>query len=112
MDNFKANIVKLNKMILYQPVYLDPKLQTKIINKPDLSGKWHKIEEFNVVFSDAPEMRLDSIHTFLGFKNIAMNGGTKYHILPFENNEKRDAYFIKLQRIIELSVEYLKSYGV
>lgn len=99
--DFKAHIIKLEKAILYQPVFISKDM----VQRVKLANQVIKaVPGLDVTPGGYPELT----------KSVAYLGMTYYDssihsILRFKNNEERDIYYEELITSIEYTIKYLKN---
>lgn len=104
---YKAHIIKLDRSIVFQPIYVDTEIYDKISR---LRDQPIFIDDFSIYYGGNPELGNDYI--FLGTTSL-VNRFIKgerfmYCNKDFRDNEQRDTYYNKLIKLIEKSIEQIK----
>lgn len=102
--NFKANIIKFDKGILYQPIYISTELNDKIHRNYKLSGQWNNIGVIRVAFGKDVELTVDSTF-YMGCRDL--NDYPRFATKTFKSNEQRDEYYDGLVKLVQESIKYL-----
>lgn len=101
---FKFNLVKLEKTIIYQPVFISEDLLNKYRNY-NYRDRTHNYGGFIINYCGTPELCIADKVVFLGLENI----GSYFSSKKFISNKFRDEYYDELLETIKQSINYLKN---
>lgn len=105
--DFKANIVRLEKCIIYQPIFIEKSLMEKAKKYGDIlyfNIPPDKNTRFGVFYRSNPS--LNASYILLGFEYC---GSGHSSTMKFESNDHRDIYYNRLIEAIRLAINKLKS---
>lgn len=117
MIKYKANIVKLDKMIVYQPSYLDLDVYSKIVSCGLSSSSFYYKNKYNdqlIYFCGNPSISNGTIYLGLSCSTNVISsgqyttGGAQTSFMRFASDEERDIFFNKLLDIIKVSIVKLE----